>query len=77
NQRAAVRWSRGETAEAAKAWSASTDTPAAINLGMAELFARKPGHGSRALQDAAAKLPDDSGWSHLAALYLSLAKAQS
>lgn len=77
NQRAAVRWLRGETAEAAKTWStAAGDDPAAINLGMAELFARKPGHGSRALQDAAARLPDDSGWSHLANLYLRLAKAQ-
>ena len=77
NQRAAVQWLRGETAEAAKTWSsAGGDDPAAINLGMAELFARKPGHGSRALQDAASRLPDASGWSHLANLYLSLAKAQ-
>lgn len=77
NQRAAVQWLRGETAEAAKTWSsAGSDGPAAINLGMAELFARKPGHGSRALQVAASRLPDDSGWSHLANLYLSLAKAQ-
>jgi hypothetical protein len=78
NQRAAVLWLRGETAEAAKIWDdAESNTPTQINLGMADLFARKPGHGSRSLQGAAERLPDDSGWSHLASLYLSLAKAQN
>jgi hypothetical protein len=77
NQRAAVRWLRGDTAAAAQTWGAAgPDAPTALNLGMAELFAQKPGHGSRALRDAAARLPDDSGWSHLASLYLSLANAQ-
>ena len=76
NQRAALRWLRGDTVEAAKTWKTCDNDPAAINLGMAELFARKPGHGSQALRDASSRLPDDSGWSHLAQLYLSLAKAQ-
>jgi hypothetical protein len=77
NQWAAIQWLRGETVEAAKTWKAGGHNPVAINLGMAELFARKPGHGSQALQDAASRLPDDSGWSHLAKLYFSLAKAQA
>jgi hypothetical protein len=77
NQKAAVQWLRGETAEAAKTWnSAGSDNPTAINRGMAELFARKPGHGAEALEDATSRLPDDSGWSHLGKLYLALAKAQ-
>lgn len=74
NQRAAVQWLRGNTAEAMKTWR--DDDVAAINRGMAELFARKPGHGVASLQDAASQLPSDSGWSHLANLYLALAKAQ-
>jgi hypothetical protein len=76
NQRAALCWLRGETAEAAKTWKTCDYNPAAINLGMSKLFAREPGHGSRVLQNASSRLPDDSGWSHLAKLYLSLAKAQ-
>lgn len=78
NQRAAVQWLRGKTVDATKTWSdIDGDEMATINLGMAELFARKPGHGTKALQNAIFLLPDNSSWSHLAKLYLALAKAQS
>jgi hypothetical protein len=78
NQQAAIQWLRGETDNAAVTWTQHGNQDlVAINRGMAELFARKSGHGCRALQDAADRLPDESGWSHLAKLYLSLAKVQS
>jgi hypothetical protein len=76
NQRAAVQWLRGRTAEAAATWATfDADAPVAFNRGMAELFGRQPGRGRQPLRDAAGRLPDGSGWSHLAKLYLSLAEA--
>ncbi len=76
NQRAAVQWLRGRTAEAAATWATSDDdAPVAFNRGVADLFGRQPGRGRQPLRAAAARLPDGSGWSHLARLYLSLAEA--
>jgi hypothetical protein len=43
---------------------------------MADLFGQRPGRGAQSLADAAGQLPDNSGWSHLAGVYLSLAKTQ-
>jgi hypothetical protein len=77
NQRAAVQWLRGRSAEAAATWAtAEAEAPVAFNRGMAELFGRQPGRGAAMLRDAAGRLPADSGWSHLAQMYLMLAKAQ-
>jgi len=75
NQRTAVLWLRGEYAEAAKAWDVMTDRPATVfNRGLASLFSGTA--ATDQLNAAAASLPKESGWSHLAKLYVTLAAAR-
>lgn len=44
----------------------------AFNLGMAELFAGRSASARDHLTAACAGIPETSGWSHLAQLYLAL-----
>lgn len=77
NERAASAWLAGQHADAIKLWSALPDSPvAAFNLGMALLFTGKADEAVPHLKAAADTLPDNSGWSHLAALYLAVAQSR-
>lgn len=77
NERAASAWLAGQHADAIKLWSALPDSPvASFNLGMALLFTGKADEAVPHLKAAADTLPDTSGWSHLAALYLTVAQGR-
>lgn len=77
NERAASAWLAGQHADAIKLWSALPDSPvASFNLGMAMLFTGKADEAVPHLKAAADTLPDNSGWSHLAALYLAVAQSR-
>lgn len=77
NERAASAWLAGRHADAIKLWSALPDSPvASFNLGMALLFTGKADEAVPHLKAAADTLPDNSGWSHLAALYLAVAQSR-
>jgi hypothetical protein len=78
NERAAGLWLSGKWDEAVTVWLALPDSPvAAFNRGMGLLFNGKPAEAAPHLRTAAAQLPDTSGWSHLAQLYLALAEAKA
>jgi tetratricopeptide (TPR) repeat protein len=75
NEEAALAWDRGCAEQAAQLWksqepSASTN----FNRGMAALFLDRPAEARKSLSAAVASLPEDSGWHHLARLYLALAE---
>ena len=78
NQRAATLWLTGRHAEALAAWDSMADSPAVtFNRGMARLFLNRSAESVAYLERAATQLPDHSGWSHLANLYLSLAETRA
>lgn len=73
NERAALLWDRGRTADAIAAWQRLPDGAVkALNLGMAELFSGRPGSAKSFLTAACGSLPETSGWGHIARLYLAL-----
>ncbi len=75
NERAALAWHRGDAAEATEAWRAQADSvPVLFNRGMAALFQGDAAKARAALGAAAAGLPEDGAWHHLARLYLALAE---
>ena len=75
NERAALQWHSGESAEALAAWNAMADTPAVLfNRGMANLFLGNAKEARAALAKAIDVLPEDQGWNALARLYLSVAE---
>ena len=75
NERAALLWQRGRCAEALTAWEGMAATPTIqFNRGMALLFLGRPTDAAPALSAAAASLPETSGWSDLARLYLAVAE---
>jgi hypothetical protein len=75
NEQAALAWHRGETAAAVQAWRTQPESvPVLFNRGMAALFLGEPAAARDALSRAAAGLPEDGGWHHLARLYLALAE---
>jgi hypothetical protein len=77
NERAASAWLAGQHADAIKLWSMLPDSPvASFNLGVALLFTGKADEAVPHLKAAADTLPDNSGWSHLAALYLAVAQSR-
>jgi tetratricopeptide (TPR) repeat protein len=75
NERAALAWHRGQTAEAAALWAAQPESvPVLFNRGMAALFLGKPAEARATLARAVAQLPEDNAWHHLGRLYLALAE---
>jgi tetratricopeptide (TPR) repeat protein len=78
NEEAALAWHQGDTEAAAKIWEqlSESDNPVVLfNRGLAALFSGKPGVASPLFTRAADELPEDSGWHHLARLYLALAES--
>jgi tetratricopeptide (TPR) repeat protein len=75
NERASLAWHRGNAAEAIAIWRAQTESvPVHFNRGMAAMFLGEPAEARTALARAAAGLPEDGAWHHLARLYLALAE---
>ena len=77
NERAAAAWLAGKHAEAVKLWATLPGSPvASFNRGMSLLFTGNAADAIPHLQAAADTLSDASGWSHLAALYLAVARSR-
>ncbi len=77
NQHAAILWASGRCEEALAAWeSMPAGAVTNFNRGMALLFLGRAKEALKFLTDATAELPEDTGWSHLAKLYLSLARTR-
>jgi hypothetical protein len=74
NELAADLWLAGKCEEAVAVWlELPTNPVVSFNRGMGLLFTGRPTEAVAYLKLAADQLPDTSGWSHLARLYLSLA----
>jgi hypothetical protein len=72
NERAALKWARGDEAGAAAAWDAMAEGPVArFNRGVCHWRAGRTAEAAKAFDKAAATIPDRSGWAHLAAFYAS------
>ncbi len=75
NEKASLRWQRGECAEALSAWDALPDLPAVLfNRGMGRLFLGRIAEARESLQKAVEVIPELSGWHTLARLYLAVAE---
>jgi hypothetical protein len=75
NEEAALAWHRGDVAAGAASWRAQADSvPVLFNRGLAALFLGQPAEARASLGQAAAQLPEDGAWHHLARLYLALAE---
>ncbi len=75
NEEAALAWQRGDLARAAALWRAQPESaPVLFNRGLAALFLGEPAVARTDFGQAAALLPDDLAWHHLARLYLALAE---
>jgi hypothetical protein len=75
NEEAALAWHRGDAQAAADSWRTQSESvPVLFNRGMAALFLGQPAEARAPLGKAAAQLPDDGAWHHLARLYLALAE---
>ncbi|QVL33046.1 hypothetical protein KIH39_03770 [Telmatocola sphagniphila] len=73
NEAASTLWMRGEHAEALRVWKIQPSNPViCLNRGMAKIFLGERESARKDLQEAVAGLPAQSGWKHLAQLYLSL-----
>jgi len=78
NERAADMWAAGRWNEAVTAWLSQPDHPVvSFNRGMGLLFCGQAKEAIAHLRAAAEQLPDLSGWSHLARLYLALAQSRA
>jgi hypothetical protein len=74
NEFAADLWLAGKCEEAVAVWlELPTNPVVSFNRGMGLLFTGRATEAVLHLKVAAEQLPDASGWSHLAQLYLSLA----
>jgi hypothetical protein len=74
NEQAADLWFAGDSSSALEHWQALPDSPVkSFNCGMALLFLGQRSAAKPYLNAAADALPESSGWSHLARLYLTLA----
>ena len=72
NERAALRWARGDEAGALAMWAALPDGPVSrFNQGVCHWRAGRTAAAAKAFDMAAAAIPDRSGWAHLAAFYAS------
>jgi hypothetical protein len=75
NEEAALAWQRGDLEQATASWRSQAESvPVQFNRGMAALFQGQPTEARPFLAQAAAQLPDDGAWHHLARLYLALAE---
>jgi hypothetical protein len=75
NEEAALAWHRGDADRAAASWRTQPDSvPVLFNRGVAALFLGQPAEARPVLGKAAAQLPEDGAWHHLARLYLALAE---
>jgi len=78
NEHAADLWSLGRCEEAVASWMSQEDHPVvSFNRGMGLLFCGRAKDAIPHLRSAAEQLPDLSGWSHLARLYLALAQSRA
>jgi hypothetical protein len=74
NEEAALAWHSGRTEEARALWLAQAPAvPILFNQGMTALFLGQPAEARTPLRRAAEQIPEQSGWHHLAHLYLALA----
>ena len=75
NERAALLWQRGEWEQAAAIWERMpASTVVWFNRGMSALFLNQRAKARECLKKAIDKLPETSGWHHLASLYLALSE---
>jgi len=75
NERAADLWCEGQRQDALAIWeSMAPSAVKSFNIGMAELMLGRTDSAQLHLAEAIAKLPETSGWSQLAALYLTVAQ---
>jgi hypothetical protein len=75
NEEAALAWHRGDAAAALASWRAQAESvPVLFNRGMAALFLGDAAAARADLARAAAQLPEDAAWHHLARLYLAIAE---
>jgi tetratricopeptide (TPR) repeat protein len=75
NERAALLWHSGDLVAAVTSWNAMADSPPTLfNRGMANLFLGRFDNAKSDLTKAIAVLPETSGWSALARLYLAVAE---
>jgi len=78
NERAASLWLAGQRETALRAWQDLPAGPvASFNIGMAQLMLGQAKIAAISLKAAVDTLPDNSGWKHLAALYLSVAQVRA
>jgi len=76
NERAARLWTNGEASAALAIWMAMPDSPvASFNRGVGLLFTGQASRAQGHFQQAIAGLPENSGWNHLARLYLALSRS--
>lgn len=69
NERAMLLWQQGQVAEALKAWEAMESTPVTVfNRAVAHWVAGRADVAEPLFADAANRLPDSSGWAHLAGM---------
>lgn len=75
NQQAANLWLAGRSDAALAIWQTLPAGPvASFNIGMALLMLGRTKSAVPHLASAAESLPETSGWQHLAALYLTVAR---
>lgn len=75
NEAAALLWQQGKCEAALAAWDAMSETPAVLfNRGMAKLFLGRFAEARVSFQKAVEVIPEVSGWSSLARLYLAVAE---
>lgn len=73
NEKAALLWQKGDRTAAVAIWKQQPESGvAAFNLGVAFLVTSQKAEAQAQLKTAIAKLPETSGWHHLAQLYLAL-----
>lgn len=73
NELAALAWHRGESEEAMRRWAAAKPSlPVLFNRGMAYLFFGQLPAARDMFKTVIERIPESSGWHHLASLYLAL-----
>jgi hypothetical protein len=78
NESAALAWHRGEAEKALAMWQSQPDSAATLfNRGMANLFLGDNEAAQRSLSAAAAQLPENGAWHHLAQLYLAILRSRA